>query len=57
VRDSANRNIATEFATGSVTAPSDAEIASILGTPGYGPVGATTLPAGQTEAKYLTANP
>lgn len=57
VRDAANRTVATEFATGSITAPSDAEIASILKTPGFGTPDNPTVPSGYTEAKYLAANP
>ena len=57
VKDSAGRAIATEFCGGSVSQLSTAEIASLLGTPGYGSIGATTLPAGVRESDYLARNP
>ncbi|MCX6393610.1 MAG: alkaline phosphatase D family protein [Solirubrobacterales bacterium] len=58
VRDIAGRAVATEFAGGSVTMPSNSEIAgAIFHTPGYGTADAPTLPTSHNEAHYLAVNP
>ena len=57
VRDTTGTPVATEFAAGSVTQLSTAEIAALLGTPGYGSLTNVTLPNGVKEADYLSRNP
>ncbi|MCX6388270.1 MAG: alkaline phosphatase D family protein [Solirubrobacterales bacterium] len=58
VRDAAGHAVATEFAGGSVTMPSNSEIAgAIFHTPGYGTADAPTTPVDHNEAHYLVANP
>ena len=57
VRDTAGHAVATELAGGSVTMPSNSEIAAIIHTPGYGTPDAPTLPADHDQAHYLAVNP
>jgi len=48
--------VATEFAAGSVTQLSNAEISALLGRSGYGTLNNVTLPAGAREPDYLSRN-
>ncbi len=57
VKDSSDTPVATEFAAGSVTQLSTAEIAALLGTPGFGTPSNVTLPVGSRESDYLSRNP